>query len=575
MKKTLKTILSVLLCGSLLVTSVFGASAASASSVDSSGIKSSVTESVANTLNTVFNKTVDKLLGVIKKIIPASSKVQNAEDYVSENFYAGTKDFIDEPAENAKWQLGFSEASIIPDDFSTGKYYKGGYSVNVKFTELLDDLKVRVVALNDGSGRGTEVFAVVDCIGLANSDVRLIRAAVADYAEKNNIVSVNVSATHVHSGIDTQGIYTDLGKSVFKNLLACITGSDNLAPAIDPDFLNLIVSKTAACIKEANENMTTGTLTFAKTDISDYVRDRTAPDISIDELYRLKFAPDNGSRGTIIANMGVHPECIGFKENIATADFVYYTERVVNDAGYNFMFIQGAVGTITESMAKSNDGLELSRIESTIRYGEELGYIIVGMTLTEEECIAQIVDEEREKLAAENEDYTPWYENHVKAEETVVEPILNIKIKEYKAPVDNGVYEVLGKVSLANNTMLKDSSGKIFTVTEVGYMELGKDIKIILSPGETYAELIKGGENMDAFPYECAYDIMGTENVLVFDLMNDAVGYVMPDDYFTYATIRATDDGITIDSSWGLTSLGNHAASNLYGEIYDIYEGVR
>lgn len=574
MKKKSKAILSVFLSAVLFITTVVGSSAASVTA-ETAGVKSSVTEAVAGTLNTLFNKTVETVLGVLVKFIPASVKVVNEDDFVSENVYEGTENFIDEPVENAKWSLGYSQASIVPADFSEGKYYKGGYTVNVKLTELLDDLKVRVIALNDGSGRGTEVFAVVDCLGLANSDVRLIRAALADYAAENNIVSINVSATHVHSGIDTQGIYTDLAKSVFKNLLACFTHSDNLAPAIDTDFLNLIISQTAACVKEANENMTTGTLTYAHTDISDYVRDRTAPDVFLDELYRLVFTPDDGSKPTMIANMGVHPECIGFKIDVATADFVYYTEKVVNDAGYNFIFIQGAVGTITESMGVSNDGLSLDRIESTVRYGEELGYILLGMTLTEEECIATVVDKAREALAAESEDYTPWYENHMPVTETVVEPILNIKIKEYKAPVDNGVYQALGKAALANNTMLKGNDGKIYTVTEVGYMELGKDIKIILCPGETYAELIKDGENMADFAFPCAYDLFGTEDVLVFDLMNDAVGYIMPDDYFTYATIRATDDGITIDSSWGLTSLGRHAASNIYGEIYSVYNSVK
>lgn len=573
MKKKTKAILSVILCSALLFSSVTGVSAASVTAEPTS-VKTSFMDSFANTLNTLFNKTVERLLGFLVKLIPASTKVINEADFVSDNFYEGTENFIDEPAQNAQWSLGYAQASIVPADFSSGKYYKGGYSVNVQLTEILDDLKVRVVAMNDGSGRGTAVFAVVDCLGLANSDVRLIRAALADYAEKNNIVSINVSATHVHSGIDTQGIYTNLPKSVLKNLVACFTHSDNLEPAIDTDFLNLIIEKTAACVKEANEGMTAGTLTYAHTDISDYVRDRTAPDISIDELYRLMFTPDDGSKPTIIANMGVHPECIGFGADVATADFVYYTEKVVNDAGYNFVFIQGAVGTITETMGISNDGLSLDRIESTKRYGEELGYILVGMTMTQEECEA-ISDAARESLAAESEDYTPWYEDHTPAAEVVVEPILNIKNKEYKASVDNGVYEALGKAALANNTMLKGADGKIYTVTEVGYMELGKNVKILLCPGETYAELIKGGENMADFAFPCAYDILGTEDVLVFDLMNDAVGYIMPDDYFTYATIRSTDSGITIDSSWGLTSLGRHAASNIYGEIYSVYNSVK
>ena len=574
-KKRSRIILSVVLCVVLMFSSVTGAAAADVAA-SSQSTKTTIMEGIADTLNTAFNATVENLLNLLVKLIPSSYKVGSLSTYKSENFYRGNSKFLDAPAANAQWSLGYSSASVVPDDFSKGLYCKGGYDVDVKLTEMLDDLKVRVIALNDGSGRGTSVFAVVDCLGLANEDVRSIRAALADYAKANNIISINVSATHTHSGIDTQGIYTNTFSKVFKNLGLSLIRSKNLEAAVNEDFLNNIIAKTVQCVKNAYESMTPGTLTYAHSDISDYIRDRTAPDIHIDELYRLMFIPDDGSTGTIIANMGVHPETIGFGMKIGSSDFVYYTEQVINKAGYNFMFIQGAVGTITESMGMSNDGITADRIESTVRYGEEIAYLLLGMTMSEAECKSRVVDYEREAKAVGSESYTPWYEGHVAADEKEVAPILNIKHKEYNAPVDNGVYEALGKVSLANNKMLKDEKGNFYTATEVGYMELGTDIKIILCPGETYAELIKGGENMEGFAYKTAYEIMGTEDVLVFDLMNDAVGYIMPDDYFTYATIRYTeDDGLKIDSSWGLTSLGRHAATNIYGEIYSLYDSVK
>lgn len=574
MKKRTKVFVAIALCMTLFFTSVTGASAAAAAE---EGTGNPTMEAVADSLNTLFNNTVEKLLGFLVKLFPATILIKDKSEYKSENFMEGTEEFLDEAAEDAQWSLGYSQASIVPADFNEGKYYKGGYDVSLILTEMLDDLKVRVVVLDDGSGRGKTAIAAIDCLGLANRDVRLIRAALADYAAENNIVSINISATHVHSGIDTQGIYTDTFKKIITNLSEAIIKGDELAPAIDESFLNLIIEKTAQCVKEATENMTTGTLTYAKTNAAEYVRDRTAPDIMIEDLYRFMFTPADGSTGTIISNFGVHPECIGYGTKVATSDFVYYTEKVINEAGYNFIFIQGAVGTFTETMGASNDGLELDRIESTIRYGEELGYILLGMTMTEDERMA-LVDAEREALAAGNEDYTPWYERET-VTETVVEPILNVAHKEYLAPVDNGVYELLGKLSAANNTMVTDANGKYYAVTEVGYMELGKDIKILLCPGETYAELIKGGENMAGFKFAPAYEIFGTEDVIVFDLVNDALGYIMPDDYFTYATIRYEEGeglfGITIDSSWGLTSLGRHAASNIYGEIYDLAESVQ
>ncbi len=569
MKKRSKVFLALALCVTLLFTSVTGVSAAAVAEEESGN---AFMEGFANKLNTAFNKVVDSLLNTIVKLFPKTVLIKDKSEYKSENFMEGTKDFIDEPVEGAKWNLGYAQASIVPEDFDEVKYYKGGYDLNLKLTEMIDDLKVRVVTLNDGSNRGTTAIIAIDCLGLANSDVRLIRAALADYAKANNIVSINVSATHVHSGIDTQGIYTDLFTTIFQNLAAAITKSDKLAPAIDNEFRQVIIDKSVECVKAAFEGMTEGTLTYAKTNAAEYVRDRTSPDIMIEDLYRFMFTPDDGSKGTIISNYGVHPECIGFGTKVGTSDFVYYTEQIVNEGGYNFIFLQGAVGTYTEDMGASSDGLDLDRIDSTIRYGEELGYILLGMTMTPEERLA-LVDEEREAIAKDNEDYTPWYERETVTEREVA-PVLNVAHNEYFAAVDNGVYELFGKLSLANNTMVTDENGKYYAATEVGYMELG-DIKIILCPGETYAELIKGGENMADFPYAPAYEKLGTEDVIVCDLVNDALGYIMPDSFFTYATIRYEDGGITIDSSWGLTSLGDTAASNIYGAIYDLIDEVR
>ena len=582
MAKRTKAFLAIALCVTLLFTSVTGV-AATVATEESTEItteapveeakSNAFMEGFANVLNTVFNKVVDTLLDTIVKFFPKTVLIKDKSEYKSENFMEGTKDFIDEPVEDAKWNLGYAQASIVPEDFDDVKYYKGGYDLNLKLTEMIDDLKVRVVTLNDGSGRGTTAIIAIDCLGLANSDVRLIRAALADYAEANNIVSINVSATHVHSGIDTQGIYTDLFTTIFQNLFAAITQSDKLAPAIDNEFRQVIIDKSAECVKAAFESMTEGTLTYAKTNAANYVRDRTAPKIMMEDIYRLMFTPDNGSTGTIITNFGVHPETIGFGTKVGTSDFVYYTEQLINEAGYNFLFLQGAVGTYTEDQGSSSDGLELDRVEATIRYGEELGYILLGMTMTVEERIALLVDEEREAIAIDNEEYTPWYDRET-VTEVEVAPVLNIAHKEFLAPVDNGVYELFGKLSLANNTMVTDEEGKYYAVTEAGYMELGH-LKFILCPGETYAELIKGGENMADFKFASAYEILGTEDVIVCDLVNDALGYIMPDNFFTYATIRYEDEAITIDSSWGLTSLGDTAASNIYGEIYNLIDEVR
>lgn len=581
MKKSFKAIVAVAMCATMLFTSVVGASAASTTATT----ESSFSATVAHVITTGLNKAADALLTLISNVLPATVKVEDPSayaDYADKNFYAGTEEFIDEAADDAVWNLGYASASILPADFSTGKYYKGGYDINLQLSECIDDLKVRVIVLDDGSGRGYTVFAVVDCLGLANDDVRNIRAAVAAALPDVEFTSINVAATHVHSGIDTQGIYTDTFGHVFKNLFAAIFGSDKLCDPVDTDLLATIQAQTAACVKEAIATMSTGTLEYAKTAIADYVRDRTDPEIMLEDMYCLIFTPDNGDASTVISNYGVHPECIGYGTQLITSDFVFYTEETLNNAGYNYMFIQGAVGTYTEENGTSSDGLDLDRVEATVRYGHEIGNILIAVAtgMTEDEIAAEYAsadciytnDYNDEILA--NENCTVWYEGWEAVTAEEVAPILNIKLQAMSVDVTNGVYKAFGKLSLANNVMYEDEKHNVTASTEIGYMELGTDLKIILCPGETYAELIIGGENMADFTLDCAYDIMAEEgeDILVFDLVNDALGYIMPDNDFVFFRLKSDFE---FADSWGLTSIGANAASDVYGAIYNLYDSVK
>ncbi len=578
MKKLTKSLIAVVMSVVMLFSASTYAFAAS---------ENAIAETFAQVVTAGLNTAANVLLGIISDILPATVKVEDPsvyDAYASENFYEGTANFLDEPAENAVWSLGYADASILPADFSDGKYYKGGYDVSLQLSECIDDLKVRVFTLDDGSGRGITVFAVVDCLGLANDDVKNIRAAIKKAMPDTDFASINVTATHVHSGIDTQGIYTDTFAHVFKNLFAAITKSSDLCDPVDTDFLATISEKTVACVKKAVAEAEKGELKYAKTAIDEYVRDRTDPEIMLDDMYCLIFEPyDAAVQGTVISNFGCHPECIGYGTQLITSDFVYYAEEALNKAGYNFAYVQGAVGTYTESQDKSSDGIDdLTRVTATIRYGHEIGNILIAVAtgMTEEAIAADYAsgngiytNDYTEEILAD-EACTVWYEDWEAVRAEAVEPILNIRHSAMKVDITNGVYKAFGKLSLANNVMYMDENKDVTAATEIGYMELGKNIKVILCPGETYAELIVGGENMEGFEYASAYDIMADEDddILVFDLVNDALGYIMPDNDFVLFRLKGD---MSFADSWGLTSIGSNAASDIYGAIYDLYDSVK
>ena len=111
-----------------------------------------------------------------------------------------------------------------------------------------------------------------------------------------------------------------------------------------------------------------------------------------------------------------------------------------------------------------------------------------------------------------------------------------------------------------------------YTVTEVGYMEIGDVLKVYISPGETFGELLDGGKGIEGFPYDSIRDTVG-ENTIVFDLMNDAAGYVANDANFVLAGLQYNEADDVFDSdTWCLISYGKNTASTLLSHFYGLVE---
>ena len=553
-------------------------------SLSSTNIKTVFMNTLARVVNTLSNVLITVLGKGINLFLPKTPALNSYADFNLDeygNFYAGMDEFLDEPAAGARWSLGYAQESILPDDFGTVPYTMGGYGLMAETTETFDGLWVRTVVLDDGSGRGKVAFCVLDAIGIANADVRLIRAAVADFAKANNIVSINVSVTHTHSGIDLQGVWDSTVENVLNNITLGALGLAELKSGVDRKFLQTIIDQTAKSIKDATADMKTGELTLAKMDIGDeYLRDRTYPDCYDGNMYRLEFTPDKaGATPTIIATFGVHPENSGFGHTVISADFIPYTEEVLNAAGYNFIFIQGAVGTITYERHRSNDGLDLTRYEEAVRYGWEIGYFLLGMELTEAECKALNFELGDFLGVAEyegQEGYTVWYEGWTPVEEEVVKPMLNVKHMQYVIEVSNVLLDIIGKSGITDYFFLyDDATGKYYEVTECGYMELGDSLNILISPGEHYGEILKGGKGLENFEYDSYREMFG-ENTIIFDLANDAIGYIEPDPEFVMAGMKYDEKADEVDSdTWCLISFGEHTASTVAGKFVELVDSVR
>ena len=228
MKKTVRIIISLILCCCILSPTVAFAAPAEttynsvaeyvAESETDTGLKIKI--ELSKLLNSLSNFFLNGILGTaLKWILPDSAAVADYEEFnIDEygNFYSGMDTFIDEPQGEKVWSLGYGKASVLPADFGTKSYAKGAYLPYVFGNAMYEDedgqeedLMARAIVMNDGSGRGNVVFISLDAMGFANADVRLIREGLSEIAKKYNIVSINVSCTHIHTGIDSQGVWTD------------------------------------------------------------------------------------------------------------------------------------------------------------------------------------------------------------------------------------------------------------------------------------------------------------------------------------------------------------------------------
>lgn len=531
-----------------------------------SSVGASAAADIATTLENVGLGIVEAiftvLVGGLNMIVPDSDEFVKVKDRNTDNFYSGTDEFIDEAEEDAKWQLGHAKASLVPSDWETKDYYLGGFidpnnGMTNKVEEVIDDMQVRVIAVEDGSGRGVSLFANIDSIGVSNGDIKEIRKLVAEMDLGVEFNSINVCSTHTHSCIDTQGLWTNLFAKLFKNLALSYVPFVELEPGVDVEYMEFLYKTVAETMKKAVEDMEPGTMTYAVKKVNEeYFNNKNRPTSSslMNDLARFVFTPDNAeSDPTMIINIAAHPDVAGLPVDEVdngrdlSGDYIYYLGRKIEEKGYNFMFFNGAIAGIYEGRGPAGDGVPTDRrYEETVRYGEEIAYMALNLTNTVAEIEANLTEAEKKKIADEKvlggEHYTLWYEGWTPVEERVLEPVLNIRIDEVKIQVTNPLIKLVGKLNLVNYTVCKQSY-KYYIFAEIGYLEMG-DVKVALMPGEIVQDLICGGDSLTAegsftgkdFGYASIYELFG-EDTLCFGLMNDAIGYVVPDNDYTMALL--------------------------------------
>ena len=329
----------------------------------------------------------------------------------------------------------------------------------------------------------------------------------AEFAEKYNIVAINVSVLHQHSCIDTLGMNVPLAQALLFNTGNAAAGGiiEDLKVEKNQEFMENLYAKTVLSMKRAVNAMKPGELYYGYANIEELIYDKRDPQAFDPNINRLRFVPEDGSPETWVLEAGIHCTMLGAGPDELTADFPYYIERAIktSDYGANVVYVQGAELAITSDCDTLNLPEDMDGIDRMIAYGE---------------AIAERV------MAIDND--------------VALDPILNIKMAEVRLDVTNEILTLAAREDVLNPVIVKTEEDYQM-ITEIGYMELGKEVAIFICPGEFEPALIYGGpESGDAswsgeeWGYAPLKDLTACENVMVFGLSNDQAGYVLRDNEY-------------------------------------------
>ena len=365
MKTTAKRILSLVLALTMMFTLMFGtvATEVEVPTRDTSNVVVTETTTPTNRFfYELLNKIIYVLVSGIMAIYPDPADWKWAKDYTADGFMDGRYNYQTEAGAGNKWSLGYASASLVPDDLTEQKYYIGRDLTERIAQGVYDDMRIRSVAMDDNSGNGIVVYAAVDTLGVTNADTIAIRKGVQAWAETKgiNIATINITATHSHSALDTQGVATGSIYKILANSFANLLQIDELAGMESATaFKKMFVERSINAVIASVENMTAGEMSYDKIDASYYIHDKRdlVATEDVPEIVSILFTPDDKSiNETYFINVTCHPTSFSASNGLVSSDYIYWLDKFINEnspvangEGANTIVVQGALGQMRET----------------------------------------------------------------------------------------------------------------------------------------------------------------------------------------------------------------------------------
>ena len=398
-------------------------------------------------------------------------------------------------------QVGFGETDITPDVKGEKPVWLAGYGPGRRATGVHDPLMARCLVLGDGKEKIALVS--VDLIGLQYPNLKEIRKGLADFKY------VLVSSTHNHEGPDVVGIW---GRGFFSR-------------GVDDDYVASVVSRVVELVKKTAENLSPATAAYGTASDETLVGDSRKPVAKDGVLRVIKFTKAGGQETAgLLVQWNCHPEAMGSKNTLVTADFPYATvAKLKEQHKCPILYMSGAVGGLMappDGLIKNNEGkvLEEGDFEYCRLYGEAVADLATKAT-----------------AAVEPIGLTPFTVSAKPIAVPVTNPMYRLarvaRILRREGRIWEGDFQKLGEM-VSDETIDKPTAVE----TEVAYLRLG-EVHVASIPGELYPELIYGTFQEPAEPNADFPDapleptvesILPGKKWLLFGLANDEIGYIIP-----------------------------------------------
>ena len=378
-----------------------------------------------------------------------------------------------------KFNVGFASCDITPENYKKHPYWMAGYNIAKRITGFLDPLTASAMWIDCDDVAGI-VLVSCDLIGLTGFEIKEIRNNLSDFCKLTGCRHITISCTHTHAGVDTMGYWGVLPKS----------GKDKAY------MLKVKKAIRDLCV-EAYSNRKSGSMFYGFTDAPELLHRWRQPYFTKATLHRFRFVPDDGSEETWYLNFPAHPNTLGGKNKMISADYPCYMRNEINRRQkVNIMYAISAIGATDIGEFGNNN------IEKTILGGSKLG--------------AKAFDIENERK--------------LDAQMTVIS-------QEFVMPLDNVVLSFANTLHVFNaRACAADSETGSGFISEVTYINIG-GVQILTMPGEMFPELVwtggyegaetsSTGEGAEVNP-EPLCEIFNDDNILIFGVTNDMAGYAI------------------------------------------------